>query len=207
MPGGNQRDRWIPTIPRGIKLVSDPSMTFKDGVLMAESSSESSPNILLFKLHHIKDYCFLQDAESKKTFFVKAFRQVVDELDISHCMATCVIIEKQESKIHNGIGLETKGACLHLTDIKAKTDVEHETGRSSGNVSSIKASSTSNSPRDILELHAIYDCPLSVWEVEDSNMVPETEVAAFKSLYPSIGGQTVEFDSLKGPWTIMIISG
>jgi hypothetical protein len=206
-PGGNRRDRWIPTIPRGIKLANDPSMTFKDGVLTAESSLKSCPNIFLFKLHYIKDYCFLRDAESKKTFFVKAFRQVVDELDISHCITTCVIIEKQDSKIYNGIGLEIKGACLHITDIKAKADVKHDTRTSSRKVSFVKAPSTSNSPNDVLELHSIYDCPLSVWEVEDSNRVPETEAAAFKSLYPSLGGQIVEFDSFKGPWTLIIISG
>ena len=206
-PGGNRRDRWIPTEPRGITLASDPLMTFKDGVLTVESSSKLCPNIFLFKLHHLKDYCFFLEPESKKTFFVKASRQVIDELDISHCIATCVIIKKQDSKIYNGVSLEIKGACLHITDIKAKTDVEHDTGTSNGKVSSVKASSTSNSPRDLLELHAIYDCPLSVWEVEDSNIVPETEISAFKSLYPSLGGQIVEFDSLKGPWALIIKSG
>ena len=47
----------------------------------------------------------------------------------------------------------------------------------------------------------------SVWEVEDSNTVPETEAVAFKSLYLSFGGQIVEFDSLKGPGALIINSG
>jgi hypothetical protein len=141
---------------------------------------------MLFRLQHLQGYCFPVDTESKTTFFVHVLRQVVDNLDSSYCVATCVIVEKQDFELHKRVGPEIKGACLHIRHVNTKGNVEHDGEKTNVKVSYATGLPGLNTPTDFLELHAIYDCPLRVWEVADSTITPESEAAASKLLYPRL---------------------
>ena len=173
-PGKNHRERWVPSTPRGNILQPFPTLEFvADGLLLPSSVAEKHTTMVLSKCLYIKGYCFMVDTERQKTYFVKAIRADPDEFQPDSSVATCCIFEKADGGLHNGSGPELKGTCLPIIDIKRKVYDSLEGSQVSEGGSS-KAS---------VRLAAIYDCPIRVWEVERSGMIPASERKEYKLLY------------------------
>jgi hypothetical protein len=196
--GKNYRERWVLSTPRGNILKIFPTLEFvDDGLRLLSSAAEKHTTMVLSKCFNINGYCFMIDAERQKNYLVKAIRADPDEFQTDFSVATCCIFEKNVRFLHNGSGPELKGTCLSITDMKRKVYDSIEDSQVSEEGSS-KAS---------VRLVAIYDCPIRVWEVERSGMIPVSELKEYELLYKSESAPVVQVECFKGPWEVILQAG
>jgi hypothetical protein len=194
-PGKNYRGRGVPTTPRGNILKPFPPLEFvADGLLLTSSVAEKCTTMVLSKCLYIKGYCFMVDSERQKTYFVKAIRADPDEFQPDSSVATCCVFERTDGGFHNGSGPELKGTCLRITDIKRKVYDSLED-------SQVLERGSFKAP---VRLAAIYDCPIRVWEVERSGMIPASELKEYKLLYKAGSAPIVQVECLKSQWKVIL---
>jgi hypothetical protein len=197
-PGKNYRERWIPSTPRGNTLKPSPKLEFvADGLLLPSLKAEEHTTMVLSKCLYINGYCFMVNAERQKVYLVKAVRADPDEFQTDSNVATCCIFEKADSSLHNGDSPELKGTCLSITDMKRQVYDSLEDPKVLEKGSS-KAS---------IRLVAIYDCPIRVWEVERSGMIPASERKEYELLYKTEPAPIVQIECLKSQWEVILQTG
>jgi hypothetical protein len=67
--------------------------------------------------------------------------------------------------------------------------------------------SEEGSSKASVRLVAIYDCPIRVWEVERSGMIPVSELKEYELLYKSESAPVVQVECFKGPWEVILQAG
>jgi hypothetical protein len=188
----------VPSTPRGNILKPLPTLEFAaDGLLLTSLAAETHSTMLLSKYLYIKDYCFMVDTERQKTYFVKSIRVEPDEFQTDSTVATCCIFEKVNKGLHSGTGPELKGTCLSITDITRKVHNSLEDSQVS----------KGDSSEACVRLAAIYDCPIRVWEVEHSGMIPTAELKEHQRLYKTESAPIVQVECLKSQWEVILQTG
>lgn len=197
-PGKNYRERRVSSTPRGNILKISPKLEFvAESLLLPSSVAEKHTTMVLSKCLYINGYCFMVEAERQKTYLVKAIRAYPDEFQTDSSVATCCIFEKADRRFHNGSGLKLKGTCLSITDMKRKVyDSLQESQVSEG-----------GSSKAAVHLVAIYDCPICVWEVERSGIVPVSELKEYELLYKTESAPVVQVECLKSQWEVILQTG
>jgi hypothetical protein len=197
-PSKNCRERWVPSTPRGNILKTFPTLEFvADGLLLMSSMAEKHTTMVLSKCIYIKGYCFMVDTERQKIYFIKAIRADPDEFQTDSSVATCCIFEKADRGLHNGSGPELKGTCLSITDIQREV-------YDSPQDSQVPEGGSFKAP---VRLAAIYDCPIRVWEVERSGVIPASELKEYELLYKTEFAPIVQVECLKSRWEVILQTG
>jgi hypothetical protein len=197
-PGKNYRERWVPSTPRGSMLKPLPVLEFEaDGLLLRSSAAEKYSTMVLSKCLHINGYCFLIDAGRQKTYLIKAIRADQDDFQTDSSVATCYVFEKANRGLQNSSGLELKGACLSLTDVKRKLydSLEDAQGPEGG---------SSKAP---VRLVALYDCPIRVWQVECAGIIPVSQQKEYELLHKTVPVPTTQVEFLRSQWELILQTG
>jgi hypothetical protein len=197
-PGKNYRERWVPSTPRGSTLDYFPNLEFvADGLLLQSLKVGKHATIMLSRRFYMNRYCFMVNPERRKTYFVKAIRADPDEFQTDTDVATCYIFESAKGDLHDGIGPELKGTCLSISSMKRK-------GQEPPNHSEVTEGGSSQATISLVTIH---DCPVRVWEVEHSTMVPASELSEYERLYKSESAPIVHVEYLKSQWEVVLQTG
>ena len=210
--GESHRDRWVPTVPKGSTLTNRPSMKFADdgcSFCLSTLENEDPPLAVTAQIGSLPLYCYLLDTKSEKTYFIKAVRSENDALvSVTH-QAICIVIEpfvetkrglvdQSSSKATK----KTRGACLFvtsksLTPRKLATLPLNQTG----------PSETDAHTHRTTHLSTVYDCPLRIWEVNNTESTPESESSAFESQGRPISCPTIECEVLEPNYELHLETG
>lgn len=176
----SHRDRRVPTVPKGSELTKRPSMkSAKDGhsFSLAVTGDEDQPIAMIAQVDSLPRYCYLQDAPSGKVYFVTSVRSAEDTTGTIPHQAIYIIMEPLPSmeranteKHSRTVGSKNRGACLFVTAEKSSsTSILESQERLSMQPSQARKSETT-------VLSTVYDCPVRIWEVDNANCVPESEM-------------------------------
>ncbi len=179
------RDKWVPTAPKGSRLTESPSMKFAaDGrtFRLTTEKNETQPLALIVQGDSLPPYSYLLDTKSEKMYFVKALRPVNDAVDAVPHQAICVVIEpflgaerRDGDEPAPKVGPRSRGVCLSVTSIRPSSTMTPESPAQR------PAQLWRALPSDKPFLSTIYDCPIRIWEVNDTESIPESEKVTFEN--------------------------
>ena len=205
------RDRWVPTVPKGSELTKSPSMKFaEDGhsFRLAVAKDERQPLAMIVYVDSLPLCCYLLDTESEKTYFVKPIRSVNDTMNTIIHQEICIIIEPflradREDVDHHTLTFApgTRGVCLFVTSRKSLCTTTPERREQS----STQPSKTPTYEKNVLS--TVYDCPVQIWEVNDTASIPETEVSTFKDQDGQAGCPTFHCAMLRQDYELHLETG
>lgn len=207
----SHRDRWVPTVPKGSELTKKPSMRFaKDGhsFYLAVTGDEDQPIAMIAQVRSLPRYCYLQDAQSGKVYLVKSVRSVEDTTVTIPHQAICIIMEplpsmeRANTKKHSlTVGLKHRGACLFVTSEKLSST------STTGSQERVSLQPSQARKNETTVLSTVYDCPVRIWEVDNANCVPESEMGMLESRDSMIGCPILECTTLKPDYDLYLETG
>ncbi len=202
----SRRDRWVPTVPQGSRLAKSPSMKFtEDGLSFAliVTNSKTQPLAVIAEVVSLLPFCYLLDSESDKTYFVKAIRSANDAMDIVTHQGICIVMENLLSaegdvdQSARNIASRNRGACLFVTSRKSSSTL----------IPKSRAHLFDTLAHNGIILSTIYDCPVRVWEVNNTEAVPESEISAFENRDGCNGCPTIQGKRLRPGYELHLETG
>ena len=209
--GESPRDRWVPTVPKGSKLAESPFMKFAhDGLsfCLRTMEDENQPLAMIAQTDSLPMYCYIVDTESDRIYFVKAIRSERDPtISITH-QAICIVIEPflddERANLKHSAPTATRGTrgvSLFVTSETAKSATTPDSlALNQANPSETVASDTT-------ALSTVYDCPVRIWEVNETASVPESEKGAVEDHFRLGGCPIIQCKQLKPGYEIYLETG
>ena len=206
--GENQRDKWVPTEPKGSRLTNSPSMKWaSDGhsLYLSTNKFETPPLAVIVQVDSLPLYCYLVDDENNKMYFVRAVRSKNDAINnVSH-EAICIVIEPfPDSEVKYGnrsasqLALKSRGACLFVISSKQTSTIASENH---------EQHLDQPSRCDRISLTTIYDCPVRAWGVENAESTPESEKHALENQNGSVCCPILRCKTLKTGYELHLETG
>ena len=207
----SHRDRWVPTVPKGSELTKSPSMRFaKDGhsFYLTATGDEDQPIAMIARFDSLPRYCYLQDAQSGKVYFVRSVRSVEDTTVTIPHQAMCIIMEplpsmeRAKTEKHSlTVGVKKRRACLFVTSEKSSSTSTPEGQERL----SIQPSQARKSETTVLS--TVYDCPVRIWEVDNVNCIPQFEMVMLESRDSMVECPILECTTLKPDYDLYLETG
>ena len=202
--GDSHRDRWVPTVPKGSRLTKSPSMRFtEDGLSFAltMTNAKTQPLAVIAEVDSLPPSCYLLDSERDKTYFVKAIRSANDTTDLVAHQGICIVMENfpgaEEGDVDQYAKTRNRGACLFITSRKSSSTLTPES----------RAHLFDTLAYNGVILGTMYDCPIRVWQVNNTEAIPESAISASENRDGLNGCPTIQCKSLKPGYELHLETG
>ena len=206
--GGNHRDRWVPIVPQGSKLTKNPSLKFaEDGrsFRLVDMTTETQPLAAIVEVKSLPPYCYLSDEENDKMYFVKAIRSVKETRSSQTEQAICIVLEPISPARKRRYALDAtppiRGASLFVKSMNLPS------GMTLGSRTRYPIPHSQHRTHEKTVLRTIYDCPVRVWEIKDTNSIPRSEMETLENQGGPLNCPTIQCTMLTGDYEMHLETG
>ena len=205
---GSHRDRWVPIVPKGSKLTKNPSLKFaEDGhsFRLSDITTETQPLVAITEVKSLPPYCYLSDEENDKMYFVKAIRSVKDAVNSQTQQAICIILEPISPARRRRYALNAtptiRGASLYVKSMNLSSRM------TPGSRTQYPVQHSQHRTYEKTVLSTIYDCPVRMWEVKDTNSIPRSAMKTLENQGGPISCPTIQCTMLRGDYEMHLETG